>query len=387
MGFPARVLSVAVLGVALAGCGANFGSIFRSYEADGKTTNVLVDAKQRAILSAPADKVEPIDKSRKRDVFHCAEPSPDALSAITSNFAGSFGGIFGPGKEVQGALAQAFSETASELGRRNATIQLLRDGLYRQCEAYMNGLIDQRYYEQIANKYVNAMLVLLATEEITPSAAKAVQIAAQPGSVVSADTRVVVPPQQAETAPEQPEQPAEPTAEGEEGAPAGGGTATGTAKAPPPTVSVNLPDKGEKVEQHVSVAVNTMVTWFLTKDTVDYCLRGLFAGKTPEGDSLDAAFVEVCKEVIRQQMAQQGDVAAAFAARTSAGTFGEDDCTEAIRSFWKPGGVFNSDRLRAIEAAMSEVGVEASLPLLLSAQELATQRMQVGAKLGLDACR
>lgn len=97
-------------------------------------------------------------------------------------------------------MASGFQEAANQLGLRNATIQLLRDGLYRQCEAYMNGLIDPIYYEQIANKYVNATVTLLAIEEMTPSTAKSGEIKAEKGSVVNADTKisVAVPPSPAD---------------------------------------------------------------------------------------------------------------------------------------------------------------------------------------------
>ena len=155
----------AVAMLMLSGCGANFHSIYRPYDVNpspGHTTSVLIDAKQRAIISTPQN-----DPESNRTTFVCAEPSPDALSAISATFAGSFGSTQ-QDEKLQGALAFAVRETAKQLGTRNATIQLLRDGLYRQCEAYMNGLIGDTTYEQIANKYINAMVVLLAIEEVTP---------------------------------------------------------------------------------------------------------------------------------------------------------------------------------------------------------------------------
>ena len=102
----------------------------------------------------------------KRVAFVCAEPSPDALSAISAAFSGGLV-LTRKGMESRQSLANTVQETAKQLGTRNATIQLLRDGLYRQCEAYMNGLIDKEDYSWIANKYINAMVVLLAIEEIT----------------------------------------------------------------------------------------------------------------------------------------------------------------------------------------------------------------------------
>lgn len=158
-----RMLPILVVLVTLSGCGAHFTSIYRDYNVDPEkeTTTVLIDAKQRAIISTPNK-----NSLSDRTAFLCAEPSPDALSAISASFAGGLG-LARPDKEERIALSTAVQEAAKQLGTRNATIQLLRDGLYRQCEAYMNGLISNDIYDQIANKYINAMVVLLAVEQIT----------------------------------------------------------------------------------------------------------------------------------------------------------------------------------------------------------------------------
>jgi hypothetical protein len=397
-----RFLAVAALSVALAACGANKASIFRDYEAydsdTGERTNsVLIDAKQRAILAAPAGTAELDDKAFRRDVYLCAEPSPDALSAISSTFAGSLGGVFGPGKEVQGALAAALSETASELGKRNATIQLLRDGLYRQCEAYMNGLIDKTYYEEIAHKYVNAMVTLLAIEELTPGAATATQIGVADGATVSADAESEVSPAApAATEGEAGDQPATGT-ETETPPPQGagtgqdqGGSASGQASAPAPTVSVNLPGAGTKIDPHVSAAVNSMVTFFLVKDTVDFCLRKLSALSREAGGTAAtasaAAFAETCEFVVREHMAAQGEVSRAAGASAVGGTFGRDSCGDALKSFWQPGGIFDQDNQSKIEQAMADLGIGVSLPFLINTAESAEDRQKVGQKLNLPDC-
>lgn len=394
----ARVLAVIGSTLVVASCGANFSTAYRTYSVEGtsgeptRPQSIVIDAKQRAILAAPVDRNRIGAGASARDVFICAEPSPDALSAISASFAGSFGGIFGPGEEVQAALASSFSETAAQLGVRNATIQLLRDGLYRQCEAYMNGLIDKPYYEQIANKYVNAMLILLATEELTPSKARALRISAAEGAKVSADTNIEVnapaPPEDAEEPPATPpENPPQEDAETPEESQRDTGTTTASAESPAPTVGVNLPDEGGTVEEHVSTAVNTMVTWFLTKDTVDYCLRGLFAGATPTGNSLHMGFVDVCQHVIRAQMAQQGEVAAAFSASVIVQSGGETgDCAKAIKEFWMPGGEFSDQNEERIENAISELGLGVEIPDLLSLRQFATEAFKVGSRLGLSDC-
>ena len=64
----------------------------------------------------------------------CAEPSPDAIMALAAS--GALEGTFGTqGIQASGAL----SEAVGQLGERTPVIQLLRDSLFRSCEAYMNG--------------------------------------------------------------------------------------------------------------------------------------------------------------------------------------------------------------------------------------------------------
>jgi hypothetical protein len=65
-------------------------------------------------------------------------------------------------KEVGGRAALA--ESAGALGPRTQTIQLLRDGLYRACEAYMNGVISSNDYRRILVAYDEILITLVALE-------------------------------------------------------------------------------------------------------------------------------------------------------------------------------------------------------------------------------
>lgn len=93
----------------------------------------------------------------------CAEPSPDAMMALAAS--GTLSGIFGAGKEVQGQAA--FSQAVGELGERTPVIQLLRDSLYRSCEAYMNGLLDEEDYTDILAFFDIYSATLLGMESLT----------------------------------------------------------------------------------------------------------------------------------------------------------------------------------------------------------------------------
>ena len=295
---------------------------------------VLIDAKQRAVISTP-NKVP----SSHRTAFVCAEPSPDALSAISASFAGGVG-LVRPDKEERIALSNAVQEAVRQLGTRNATIQLLRDGLYRQCEAHMNGLINKQAYDRIANKYINAMVVLLAVEQITTPTTILREEVVGPDGGITTEVNLSVPRirREKETEQESSETPKSPTEteapkvdpkeEGTEapttdttraespGEPSGnqvaanaseqsdqdddtseppsnaeqreraGSTANATndslgesyasAKAGSPVVNVQLPQvAGSGVSDSVASAVQEMTHTFLRKDTVDFCLYTL----------------------------------------------------------------------------------------------------------------
>jgi hypothetical protein len=92
----------------------------------------------------------------------CAEPSPDAMTALAAS--GTLKGTFGTeGVEASGAFAQA----VGELGERTPVVQLLRDSLFRSCEAYMNGLLDEDDYYDILVFFDVYSTTLLGIESLT----------------------------------------------------------------------------------------------------------------------------------------------------------------------------------------------------------------------------
>ncbi|MEO1323553.1 MAG: hypothetical protein AAFV59_11145 [Pseudomonadota bacterium] len=118
-------------------------------------TGVFVDAEQRAVLSNTRP-----DKDMR---VICAEPAPDALSAIAAQAGVSV-------SDISNALSAegGVSEAAANIGLRTQTIQTLRDGFYRVCEAYMNGLSEEQYSIMLRRFQTN-MIALLAIEQLTGS--------------------------------------------------------------------------------------------------------------------------------------------------------------------------------------------------------------------------
>ncbi len=148
----------------LAGCSSTTFKTFNVAEGE----SLSIDASQRTIL-VKGDKV-------------CAEPSPDAMRALAAQFAAEAVLPNGPNAKVSSSL----SETAATIGVRTATIQLVRDILYRVCEATMNGLIDDKNVViNIINGMDNLTVALQAIEGLTG-------FQTAPAVVIGADTTAQV---------------------------------------------------------------------------------------------------------------------------------------------------------------------------------------------------
>ncbi len=153
-----RVLPVAALAAAmvLAGCS---GTIHRQTEL-GTYSILAIDARQRLVISGTRTEAD----GSQRQVI-CAEPSPDAIVAAASYFGG---GITDPNGR-QGSAGAGVSEAVGNIGLRTQTIQLLRDGYFRVCEAYLNGAIGSVEYVQIVRAIDRFMVTLVAIEAVAGS--------------------------------------------------------------------------------------------------------------------------------------------------------------------------------------------------------------------------
>lgn len=123
-----KILAATSLTAVIYGCGANHYAIYRNEpltdERDG-ARGIFLDASQRAIFTSPV--VHPSANMPSRAIV-CAEPSPDAIVAISQQFAAaaqaSYMNFSGSG-QLQGSEAAAITA----LGQRTASIQLLRDAI------------------------------------------------------------------------------------------------------------------------------------------------------------------------------------------------------------------------------------------------------------------
>jgi hypothetical protein len=130
----------------------------------GKAKNTVagksLDIKQRLLISTMTD--------TKR--VTCAEPSPDAISQLAAQFSASLSAeVTGTGGG-SAAVSKSFQESARSIGKRTATIQLLRDLLYRDYEAHANGMDkDFSYHIKLANMD-RVVLQMIAVEGLSEAA-------------------------------------------------------------------------------------------------------------------------------------------------------------------------------------------------------------------------
>ena len=119
----------------------------------------------RESSSIPTRQLPTVATTPKRIV--CAEPSPDVAQALSTALSSA---IEADQQRAQNAtsgsaaFATSTTEGIAQLGERLATIQLLRDGFYRACEAYSNGAISDTMYTLIIGNIDDVMVTLLTTE-------------------------------------------------------------------------------------------------------------------------------------------------------------------------------------------------------------------------------
>ena len=138
-----------------AGC-ANQNSIHHTFKPD-EGTSISIDAKQRAIYTVTK---RFSDGTEWKAI--CAEPSPDALTALSASLgvdAATAGKALG--------VAFASQEGAASIGLRTQTITILRDAMYRLCEGYASGALDDIAYARLQRRYQAIVTGLLAIEQLT----------------------------------------------------------------------------------------------------------------------------------------------------------------------------------------------------------------------------
>ena len=96
----------------------------------------------------------------------CAEPGPDVAKAVSTSAGLQAQGGSGSAS-AQIAVAASSAEAAMELAGRSTALLALRDGLFRACEAYGNGVLGQDAYALIISRYSTLMSTLFLAQDMT----------------------------------------------------------------------------------------------------------------------------------------------------------------------------------------------------------------------------
>lgn len=135
--------------------------------ADVSSSSLVTDAKQRVIVSFPP--ASGTGQESRRIV--CAEPSPDVAQALSDAIkAGlsldlSKAGTTDPQAKTLGFdFGKSSAASIAQLGERLAVVQLLRDRMYRACEAYANRAIGEAAYTLLMARNDKTMMSLLSNE-------------------------------------------------------------------------------------------------------------------------------------------------------------------------------------------------------------------------------
>ncbi|GAB2177966.1 hypothetical protein [Dongia sp. agr-C8] len=154
--FPLMTLIAA--GLVLSSC-ADFYSIGRRTTLpDNPTSNkglaIHLDAQQRLMMVG-------------KDGTYCAEASPDAMAAYAAALAAS---VSAQGYGA-GSASNASQSNIASIGLRTQSITLMRDALYRLCEAGANGQLSKMSATQLMARSQDLTAVVVAVEQLTGAVA------------------------------------------------------------------------------------------------------------------------------------------------------------------------------------------------------------------------
>jgi hypothetical protein len=100
-----------------------------------------------------------------RQMVSCTEPTPDVAKALSTALSLTLkGGTPNASGQIGGGATSA--EAMAELAGRSTALLALRDGLFRACEAYLNGAIGVDAYALILTRYGQLMTTLFLGEDI-----------------------------------------------------------------------------------------------------------------------------------------------------------------------------------------------------------------------------
>lgn len=136
--------------------------IIEDHSHDGRVTTFATIPSRRMVILTE-------HKKNSGDIILCAEPSADVSDNIVSSLAASVSAK-GPSTgektagEVASSISKTLASTAQHLFKRTQGLQLYRDGMYNLCQARMNGIIDNKTFEDRSNLLLEKTTRLIEIE-------------------------------------------------------------------------------------------------------------------------------------------------------------------------------------------------------------------------------
>lgn len=120
----------------------------------------------------------------------CAEPSPDVALALSTTLSLQASAKTA-GTDATGSASHAATEAVTALAGRTAAVMALRDGLFRACEAYANGVVGRDAYGLILSQYGDLLVTLMLGEDAAEAAKTGVGVAT-PGAPGGSEAVVAI---------------------------------------------------------------------------------------------------------------------------------------------------------------------------------------------------
>lgn len=158
MGLAARSLVVVTAALSLGACGA-MNTVHFGFDGPDQSGILSVDAKLRnTVIFDRGTNVK-----GEVDLRYCSEDGPSAMAAGSFSLAGVLG--IGAGqRDLQ--VSQGGGETVASL-EHTQTVNLLHKSLYRTCELWASGALDQGEFYALAARTHRSMVAVLAVEQMT----------------------------------------------------------------------------------------------------------------------------------------------------------------------------------------------------------------------------
>jgi hypothetical protein len=160
--------------IALVGC--NPPGVIHRKDTLGDINILAVDANQRLVLQGT---------TQDGDRVVCTEPSPDTVAAHAAELAANASLQLKSGDTANGSLAAGYSQSVASIAMRTQTIQVLRDGYFRLCEARLNNMISREDYQVIV-AFIDEFIATVAAIEAIGGTVQTAPIAVYAGGNATA---------------------------------------------------------------------------------------------------------------------------------------------------------------------------------------------------------